>query len=142
MKQIRTSSPLLRLQRKWRAFGMMAVVFARALLRLERAGGWDAYRHAEDLEIRLRTAIIEIYRDIDEAEESSESQTEDEALALSHLRAIALALLGLVLFLQDLKARLPRKGSGVFAYAGFGAAHGETLNAAAPIYPLCYLDSS
>ena len=121
---------------------MMAVVFARALLRLERAGGWDAYRHAQDLEIRLRAAIIEIYRDIDEAEDASESLTEDEALALSHLRAIALALLGLVLFLQDLKARLPRKGSGVFAYAGFGAVHGETLNTAAPIYAPGYLDSS
>lgn len=121
----------------------MAMLFARALLRLERAGGWGARTHADDLELRLRAAAFEINTDIAEIEETVPPETEDEEIALEHLRVISLTLLGLAMFIRDLKARLTNKGAGVFVCMDGRALNAvlQSLAVRAPCAAVPFLDS-
>jgi len=105
-----SQTPLFDLSQKWRLFGLMAVAIARRVAALERAGGGKAWAMASQLELWVRGAVFEINRQIATASEAGEPATEDEAHALNHLKAIALSLLALALFLHGLKTRFTRQG--------------------------------
>lgn len=107
------SSPgaLETLRQHWRAFGLMAVLYARALLARPREG-------AHVLQLCLFVAVAEINRQIAAAEAGGETLSEEEAYALSHLKAISLSLLALALILQ--MAGLAEAGQGAgWRAAGF-----------------------
>ena len=76
---------------RWRLFGLMAVAMARLILRLERTGAGDVWAKADALEMWVRGAVHILNREIAEASAAGEPACPEEAHALSHMRAIAVA---------------------------------------------------
>ena len=142
METASAPSRLLRLHRMWQAFGLIAVLFARILLRLERAGGQGVRAHAAELEVRIRVAAIALNADIADLAETDAPETEEERGALAHMQVISFYLIALVIFLREMQTRLPAKGCGMFvpeaAFAGLQLSPAACRKAA----HVPYLDSS
>ena len=126
----RTDSPDL--ATRWQMFGQLLVVLARQLLRLERQRAVSAHAKAEQLELCVRAALVTLNRQI--AQQTDHEGVRDPAL--THMRAIALALLALAMFLQGLRARM-RVSAGWGDEATHASIAGERLcgDAAAALSP-------
>ena len=137
-----TPSRLMSVRARWQLFGLMAVVIARSLVRLERLGVGEAWAKADALELWVRGAVHLLNREIAEASAAGEPDDPEAAGELAHMRAIAVALLALAMFLQSLKEQLPRKGAGRYAYRASAFAIAAASLPASPIQGASYLDSS
>ena len=140
----RTDSPDL--ATRWQMFAQLLVVLARQLLRLERQRAVGAHAKAEQLELCVRATLVTLNRQI--AQHTDHEGARDPAL--THMRAIALALLALAMFLQGLRARM-RVSAGWGDEASLASIAGEPLccDAATVLSPepvIClpggYFDSS
>lgn len=127
---------------RWQLFGLMAVAIARSLVRLERLGVGEGWAKANALELWVRGAVHLLNREIAEASAAGEPDDPEAAGALAHMRAIAVTLLALAMFLQSLKDQLPRKGAGRFALRASAFAEAVACVPASPIRASGYLDSS
>lgn len=105
---------LKRLVENWRLFGLMALQMMRLVLRCERGDPQRALVRADALEQWVRPALILLAKDIAEhsADVCADGDPEDD-LPLKQLKSIYIGLLGLALFVAEVKARLQARLSGV-----------------------------
>lgn len=89
---------------KWRVFTLLAVVFARQVVRLDRAGSREALARAERLEICIRCALVGIHQDIANNEPALSAPTCEAAAA--DLTCVATCLLAMAMMLAGIRERL------------------------------------
>ena len=111
MAQSDTSSRILALHADWRMLGMLFIVFARRILRLQEAGNCEAWHRADQLELWVRSALIQCTWQLRTIHSSDLDLSAEEQDAFDHLKTIAVMLAALALYLQYLKGKCIRQAA-------------------------------
>ena len=89
----------------WRALGLMAVAFARRMIRQQRLGAHGAAQQAEMLEAWCYTALVQISAQIAAYSEET-SLSDEEAHGLSRLKALSVSLMLIALVASHIRQAL------------------------------------
>ena len=89
----------------WRALGLMAVAFARRIIRQQRLGAHGAGQQAEMLEAWCYTALVQISAQIATYSEET-SLSDGEAHGMSRLKALSVSLMLIALVASHIKQAL------------------------------------
>ena len=93
---------------QWRVFGLLLVAFARRLVALDKSGVRGQAAEAERLSLWAGAALVQLNRQI--ALLSDVPKDAEAEHHFNHLKAMALALLALMMFAQKLRTDFVRRG--------------------------------